>query len=50
VLGDFFWDERGLPKDKPFLITQWQGGKLEFVYPVGQFPGTVPLLWPKPAW
>ncbi len=50
VLGDFYWDERGLPKDKPFLITQWQNGKLDFVYPVGQFPGTVPLLWPKPAW
>jgi branched-chain amino acid transport system substrate-binding protein len=50
VLGDFYWDERGLPKDKPFLITQWQNGKLGFVYPVGQFPGTVPLLWPKPAW
>jgi branched-chain amino acid transport system substrate-binding protein len=50
VLGDFSWDERGLPKGKPFLITQWQNGKLDFVYPVGQFPGTVPLLWPKPAW
>jgi branched-chain amino acid transport system substrate-binding protein len=50
VLGDFYWDERGLPKDKPFLITQWQNGKLAFVYPIGQFPGTSPLLWPKPAW
>ncbi len=50
VLGDFHWDERGLPKDKPFLITQWQNGKLAFVYPIGQFPGTSPLLWPKPAW
>ncbi len=50
VLGDFYWDGRGLPKDKPFLITQWQNGKLAFVYPIGQFPGTSPLLWPKPAW
>jgi branched-chain amino acid transport system substrate-binding protein len=50
VLGDFYWDERGLPKDKPFLITQWQNGKLAFVYPIGQFPGTSALVWPKPAW
>jgi branched-chain amino acid transport system substrate-binding protein len=50
VLGDFYWDERGLPKGKPFLITQWQNGNLAFVYPIGQFPGTSPLLWPKPAW
>jgi branched-chain amino acid transport system substrate-binding protein len=45
ILGDFYWDERGLPLDKPFLITQWQGQELKFVYPVGQFPGTSPLLW-----
>jgi branched-chain amino acid transport system substrate-binding protein len=50
VLGDFHWDERGLPLGKPFLITQWQDGSLKFVYPIGQFPGTSPLLWPKPAW
>jgi branched-chain amino acid transport system substrate-binding protein len=50
ILGDFHWDERGLPLGKPFLITQWQDGSLKFVYPVGQFPGTSPLLWPKPAW
>jgi branched-chain amino acid transport system substrate-binding protein len=50
VLGDFHWDERGLPEGKPFLITQWQDGDLKFVYPIGQFPGTSPLLWPKPAW
>jgi branched-chain amino acid transport system substrate-binding protein len=50
VLGDFHWDEKGLPKDKSFLITQWQGGELKFVYPVGQFPGTSSLIWPKPNW
>jgi branched-chain amino acid transport system substrate-binding protein len=50
ILGDFHWDERGLPEGKPFLITQWQDGNLKFVYPIGQFPGTSPLLWPKPAW
>jgi branched-chain amino acid transport system substrate-binding protein len=50
ILGDFHWDERGLPEGKPFLITQWQGGQLKFVYPLGQFEGTSPLLWPKPAW
>ena len=50
VLGDFYWDERGLPKDKPFLLTQWQNGKLKFIYPIGQFPGTSEVIWPKPAW
>lgn len=50
VLGDFYFDERGLAKDKPFLMAQWQDGKLRFVYPVGQFPGTADLVWPKPKW
>jgi branched-chain amino acid transport system substrate-binding protein len=48
ILGDFHWDEKGLPLDKPFLITQWQNGELKFVYPLGQFPGTSDLVWPKP--
>ena len=50
ILGDFHWDERGLPEGKPFLITQWQDQDLKFVYPIGEFPGTAPLLWKKPAW
>jgi branched-chain amino acid transport system substrate-binding protein len=50
ILGDFHWDERGLPLNKPFLMTQWQNGELKFVYPLGQFPGTVDLIWPKPEW
>jgi branched-chain amino acid transport system substrate-binding protein len=48
ILGSFHWDEKGLPLDKPFLITQWQNGELKFVYPIGQFPGTSDLVWPKP--
>jgi branched-chain amino acid transport system substrate-binding protein len=50
ILGNFHWDEKGLPLDKPFLITQWQNGELKFVYPLGQFPGTADLVWPKPQW
>ena len=50
VLGDFHWDEKGLPEGKSFLITQWQDGELRFVYPIGQFPGTSDLIWPKPEW
>jgi branched-chain amino acid transport system substrate-binding protein len=50
VLGDFYWDERGLPVGKPMLMTQWQGGELKFVYPVGDFPGTEDLVYPKPEW
>jgi branched-chain amino acid transport system substrate-binding protein len=48
ILGDFHWDEKGLPIDKSFLITQWQDGELKFVYPIGAFPGTADLVWPKP--
>ncbi|HLU30273.1 MAG TPA: branched-chain amino acid ABC transporter substrate-binding protein, partial [Acidimicrobiia bacterium] len=50
ILGDFVWDERGLPEDKTFLVNQWQGGELEFVFPVGEFPGTMDLMHPKPEW
>ena len=50
ILGDFHWDERGLPVGKPMLMTQWQDGELQFVYPVGDFPGTAELVWPKPEW
>lgn len=50
VLGNFSWDERGLPKDRPFLMAQWQGGKLKFIYPTDEFPGVAKILYPKPAW
>ncbi len=50
ILGDFHWDEKGLPIDKSFIITQWQGGELKFVYPTDEFPGTAPVVWPKPNW
>lgn len=47
VLGDFHWDERGLPIDRSLIMNQWQDGELKFVFPVGEFPGTVDLLYPK---
>jgi branched-chain amino acid transport system substrate-binding protein len=50
ILGDFYWDARGLPINKSFIMTQWQDGKLEFVYPTDAFPGVKPLLYPKPIW
>lgn len=50
VLGDFYWDARGLPINKSFIMTQWQDGKLEFVYPTDAFPGVKPLVYPKPEW
>jgi branched-chain amino acid transport system substrate-binding protein len=46
ILGDFYWDKRGLPINKSFIMTQWQDGKLEFVYPTDAFPG----VYPKPVW
>jgi len=48
VLGDFVFDDRGLPLDRSLIMVQWQGGDLKFVYPVGEFEGTVDLIFPKP--
>ncbi|MFC2026288.1 amino acid ABC transporter substrate-binding protein [Chloroflexota bacterium] len=50
IIGDRYWDERGLPEDADFVMVQWQDGELVFVYPVGEFPGTGDLVWPKPEW
>ena len=47
ILGRFAWDERGLPVGKPFLIAQWNGGELQFVYPTDEFPDVSPLVHPK---
>jgi branched-chain amino acid transport system substrate-binding protein len=48
IIGDRYWDEKGLPIDADFVMVQWQDGELAFVYPVGEFPGTSDLVWPKP--
>jgi branched-chain amino acid transport system substrate-binding protein len=47
VLGNFSWNDLGLPVDKAHIMTQWQDGKLTFVYPTGQFEGVVPFRYPK---
>jgi branched-chain amino acid transport system substrate-binding protein len=48
ILGEWVWDERGLPIDRSMIMVQWQDNELKFVYPVGEFPGTVDLVYPKP--
>ncbi len=50
VLGEFHWDERGLPIGRDYILNQWQDGVLEFVFPVGEGLDTVDLLFPKPDW
>ena len=50
ILGNFNWDERGIPIGNSFVMTQWQDGQLELVYPVGEFEGTADLVYPKPSW
>jgi branched-chain amino acid transport system substrate-binding protein len=50
ILGNFYWDDRGIPIGNAFVMTQWQNGELELVYPVGQFEGTADLVYPKPGW
>ena len=47
VLGRFSWDSRGLPTGKPFLMAQWNGGELQFVYPTDEFAGVAPMTHPK---
>ncbi|SFQ95951.1 amino acid ABC transporter substrate-binding protein [Poseidonocella sedimentorum] len=47
ILGRFAWDDVGLPVDKPFLMTQWNGGELQFVYPTDEFEGVQEMSYPK---
>lgn len=47
ILGRFNWDDVGLPADKPFLMTQWNGGELQFVYPTDEFEGVATMTYPK---
>lgn len=47
VLGDFSWDEVGLPVDKRHIMTQWQDGEMKFVYPKDEFEGVVAFRYPK---
>ena len=47
ILGRFHWDDIGLPADKPFLMTQWNDGELQFVYPTGEFEGVSELQHPN---
>lgn len=50
VMGEFYWDERGLPIGRDFFLNQWQDGTLQFVYPVGEGVETVDMIYPKPEW
>jgi branched-chain amino acid transport system substrate-binding protein len=50
IMGSFHWGETGLPIGRNFLLTQWQDGELKLIYPVNEFPGTVDMVFPKPAW
>ena len=50
ILGEFYWNEIGLPIDRAFLMLQWQDGELNLIYPVGEFEGTFDIINPKPEW
>lgn len=47
ILGRFNWDDVGLPADKPFLMTQWNDGELQFIYPTDEFSGVSEMTYPK---
>jgi branched-chain amino acid transport system substrate-binding protein len=48
IMGDFHWDDRGLPEGRDHLLTQWQDGELRFIYPTGEFDTVVDMIFPKP--
>lgn len=50
IMGDFYWDEDGLPAGRDHLVTQWQDGELQFIYPTGEFEGVTDVVFPKPGW
>jgi branched-chain amino acid transport system substrate-binding protein len=50
IMGDFSWDERGLPVERDYLMTQWQGDELAFIFPLGEFEGVTEIVYPKPEW
>jgi branched-chain amino acid transport system substrate-binding protein len=47
ILGRFSWNDIGLPVNKPFLVAQWNGGDLQFVYPTDEFPEVSEMSYPK---
>ncbi|MGH8872348.1 MAG: amino acid ABC transporter substrate-binding protein [Acidimicrobiia bacterium] len=49
ILGDLYWDERGLVQGRHFLLAQWQGDELGFVFPPEDFEVSE-LAYPKPEW
>jgi branched-chain amino acid transport system substrate-binding protein len=48
VLGEFRWDEKGLPIERSHILVQWQDGELQAVFP--DVEGTVDMIYPKPEW
>jgi len=48
VLGEFRWDEKGLPIERSHILVQWQEGELQVVYPAVE--GSVDMIYPKPEW
>jgi len=50
IMGRFFWDERGLPIEREFLLLQWQDEELNLIFPTDEFPGVEDIIHPKPEW
>lgn len=50
IQGNYYWDDIGLTAGRDVLLLQWQDEELKIVYPIGEFPGVVDLVWPKPEW
>jgi branched-chain amino acid transport system substrate-binding protein len=48
ILGPFQWDERGVTKGRASLVMQWQGDKLNLVFPTDEFEGVANFTYPKP--
>ena len=48
VLGEFRWDEKGLPIERSHILVQWQDEELQVVYPAVE--GSSDMIYPKPEW
>ncbi|MEX2623549.1 MAG: ABC transporter substrate-binding protein [Acidimicrobiia bacterium] len=48
VLGEFRWNEKGLPIERSHILVQWQDGELQAIFPAVE--GTVDMIYPKPEW
>jgi branched-chain amino acid transport system substrate-binding protein len=48
IMGNYHWDERGLPLDRNPLVGQWSEGEFNFIFPPEEFTDSSDLVYPIP--